>query len=153
MPERFQGRRLPAIMYAQPFEFAVAGILALAGLVMMIDPDTTPNSIDQMVWPWTWVFRGMSVIAGFLITAGLFRGKHRWGFGLEITGFILAGTVFLTYAAGIAETPGNPNALLAGLTNLAVAAACYWKAYTLIIEAKQRLRLIRMMPITSTTGD
>lgn len=154
MPDRFQGRRLPAIMYAQPFEFAVAGILVLAGGAMMIDPGVTPSSIDQMTWPWTWVFRGMSVTAGALITWGLFRGKHRWGFGLEITGFILAGTVFTTYCAGLAESSDNPRALLAGITNFLVAAACYWKAYTLIIESRARLVLIRQVPhIRPTTGD
>jgi hypothetical protein len=148
MPQRFVGHRL-ATIYAQPFESAIALVLFVTGVLTAVDEKYTPGSISALEWPWNILFRVLLLLAGVLMLAGLLRGKHRWSFGLEMTGMVLAAVVFVTYAAGLAESVGSGGhrAILACLTYGIVALACAFKVRALWIEAHNRLQLIKELPL------
>lgn len=148
MPQRFVGHRL-ATLYAQPFESGIALVLFVTGVLTAIDEKYTPSSISELEWPWNILFRALLLLAGAFMLAGLLRGKHRWSFGLEMTGMVLAAVVFCTYAAGLAESisGGGHRAILAFLTYAIVALACAVKVRALWIEAHNRLQLIKELPL------
>ena len=149
MPHRFTGHRL-ANLYAQPFEAGIALILFVTATLIMFDEKFTPGSISNLSPPWNILFRLLMLAAGALMFAGLVRGKHRWSFGLEMLGMVLAAVVFLTYAAGLAEsitTAGQHRASMGSLTYAIVAAACLIKVRALWIEAHNRLQLIKELPL------
>ena len=148
MPHRFVGHRL-ATVYAQPFESAIALVLLLSGTAMAIDEKYTPSSIAALEWPWNILFRVLVLLAGTLMLAGLLRGKHRWSFGLEMTGMVCAAIVFFTYAGGLAEniTQDGHRAIMGCLTYFIVAIACVIKTRALWIEAHNRLQLIKELPL------
>lgn len=152
MPHRFAGHKLPAIVYAQPFELGIGLMLLGVGLVISIDTVFTPSSIAKLEWPWSFLFRGLIIAAGACMLAGLMRGKHRWSFTIEMAGFMMGSTVFAVYAAGLYES-GIPAALLSCGSNLVLSAACGIKARALWIEAHNRLDLIRELPLPVTTDD
>lgn len=152
MPDRYQGHRLPAIVYAQPFEFGVAGILLLSGVVLGLQPDFVPASVKVLGWPWSVLFRVLMISAGLFMFAGLFRGRNRWSHTAEMSGMVMGATVFGTYAAGLLTT-GNPAALLGFFTNLIIAVSCGIKARALFIEAHDRLLLLRSLPLPDHTDD
>lgn len=148
MPNRYAGHRL-AIVYAQPFEAAIASVLFISGVFMAVDEKFTPASISALSWPWNILFRVLVISAGVLMLCGLLRGKHRWSFGLELTGMLFAAVVFLTYAAGLADSLNayGMRAIMSCLTYLIVAAACLLKSRALWIEAHNRLQLIKELPL------
>lgn len=149
MPHRFTGHRL-ANLYAQPFEAAVALILFITGGLVMFDEEFTPSSISALSPPWNVLFRLLLLVAGVLMFAGLFRGKHRWSFGLEMVGMCLAAVVFFTYSAGLFESianGGQRRSAMGSLTYAIVAAACIVKVRALWIEAHNRLLLIKELPL------
>lgn len=154
MPHRFPGRRL-AVLYAQPFEAAIALVLFSSGVFMAVDEKFTPASISTLEWPWNILFRVLVVSAGILMLAGLLRGKHRWSFGLEMTGMLFAAVVFFTYAAGLADSLNayGLRAIMSCLTYLIVAVACLIKSRALWIEAHNRLQLIKELPLPDTSKD
>lgn len=148
MPHRFVGHRL-ATIYAQPFESAIAMVLFVTGVLTAVDEKFTPGSISALEWPWNILFRVLLLLAGVLMLSGLLRGRHRWSFGLEMTGMVLAAVVFITYAAGLAEglSADGHRAILACLTYAIVALACVVKVRALWIEAHNRLQLIKELPL------
>lgn len=149
MPHRFTGHRL-ANLYAQPFEAGIALILFVTGALVMFDEKFTPASISELSPPWNVLFRLLLLVAGFLMFAGLVRGKHRWSFGLEMVGMSLAAVVFLTYSAGLAESitsAGQHRAAMGSLTYAIVALACAVKVRALWIEAHNRLQLLKELPL------
>lgn len=148
MPHRFVGHRAPWIL-AAPLEWALVIILILSGLRFMLEPGAQPSSISSMEWPWSLLFHIMVMLSGVLIGIGLARGKHRWSFGFEVIGFVLAACVFLTYFEGLRQQ-GNPAAWFAMLQNLAIGVALLIKCRALQIEAKNRLKLIQQLPVRET---
>lgn len=151
MPHRFVGHRMPWL-YAAPLEWALVLILILSGARFMVDPASQPSSIATMAWPWSLLFHVMVLLSGLLIGLGLLRGKHRWSFGFESVGFMLAAFVFFTYFAGLLAQ-GNPGAWFPMLTNFAIGLALLVKCRALQIEAKNRLVLIKQLPVRPTTGE
>ena len=138
MPHRFTGHRL-ANLYAQPFEAGIALVLFVNAGLMLFDVKFSPSSISALSPPWNILFRLLVLLAGVLMFAGLVRGKHRWSFGLEMVGMVLAAVVFLTYPAALAESianAGQHRASMGSLTYAILAAGCGFKVRALWIEAR-----------------
>lgn len=154
MPQRFIGHRL-ATLYAQPFESAIACVLLISAGFMLWDSKFTPTSISALEYPWSVLFRGMMLLAGVLMLCGLLRGKHRWSFGLEMTGMILAAVVFVTYAAGLglSISTGGARAVMGCATYGVISLACVIKSRALWIESHNRLQLIKELPLPDRQGD
>ncbi|WP_159702500.1 hypothetical protein [Arthrobacter sp. 18067] len=149
MPHRFIGHRL-ASLYAQPLEAGIALVLFVTGALATYDEKFTPASISDLSPPWNILFRLLMLLAGVLMFAGLVRGKHRWSFGLEMLGMVLAAVVFLTYAAGLISSmaeSGQHGAAMGSLTYAIIAAACVVKVRALWIESGNRLQLIKELPL------
>jgi drug/metabolite transporter (DMT)-like permease len=97
----------------------------------------------------------MMLLAGLLMLAGLLRGKHRWSFGLEMTGMILAAVVFATYAAGLglSISTGGARSVMGCATYSIISLACLVKARALWIESHNRLQLIKELPLPDQQGE
>lgn len=143
MPERYQGRRLPATLYAYPFDYLVALVLVAAGVFINIYPQAAPASIRALPEIWSMVFRVMCLAGGVLVTVGLTKGKHRWSFMTEMAGMILAAGVFGTYSIGlIAALFIRPGGVLGVILLVGWSLACLLRAMALGIESRLRLQLL-----------
>lgn len=143
MPQRYAGRRIPATLYAYPFDYFVALVLVSAGILINFYPKLAPTSIQILPDVWSLVFRVMALVGGILVTVGLTRGRHRWSFMAEMAGMWLASGVFGTYSIGlIAALAVRPSAALAVVLTAGLALACTLRALALGIESTLRLQLL-----------
>jgi hypothetical protein len=143
MPQRYAGRRLPAVLYAFPFDYYVALVLVSAGVLINFHPSLAPASIAALPDVWSLVFRFMCLAAGALVAAGLTKGRHRWSFMTEMAGMVLAAGVFGTYSLGlIVALAVRPSALLAAIMLVGLSLACLLRAMALSIESSLRLQLL-----------
>ena len=143
MPQRFAGRRLPAVLYAFPFDYFVAVVLVSAGVLINFFPQLAPASIAALPSVWSWVFRLMCLAAGVLVTMGLTKGRHRWSFMTEMAGMYLAAGVFGTYSIGLVVSLFvRPSASLAAIFLVGLSLACLLRALALGIESTLRLELL-----------
>lgn len=143
MPQRYVGRRIPATLYAYPFDYVVALTLIAAGVFINIYPVAAPTSIRALPEVWSLVFRVMALAGGVLVGVGLIQGKHRWSFTAEMVGMILAAGVFGTYSIGlIAALVHRPGGVLGVVLLVGLSLACLLRAMALGIESKLRLQLL-----------
>lgn len=143
MPQRYEGRRIPATLYAYPFDYVVALVLVSAGLFINLYPQAAPVSIRALPEVWSLVFRVMALAGGVLVTLGLTKGKHRWSFMTEMAGMILAAGVFGTYSIGlIAALAVRPGGVLGVILLVGLSLACLLRAMALSIESRLRLQLL-----------
>jgi hypothetical protein len=143
MPQRYEGRKIPAMLYAYPFDHVVALTLISAGVLINIFPGAAPASIQALPEAWSLVFRVMALAGGILVTVGLTKGRHRWSFTSEMAGMILAAGVFGTYSLGlIARLPANPGGALGVVLLVGLSLACLLRAMALSIESRLRLQLL-----------
>ena len=143
MPHRFEGRRLPAKLYAYPFDHVVAVVLLAVGILTNLFPAATPSSISALDEGWSTAFRLMCLAGGLLVAAGLTKGHHRWSFTSEMTGMILAAGVFGTYSIGLFwGLAARPSASLAFIFLVAWSLACLVRARAISIESTLRLKLL-----------
>lgn len=142
MPHRYEGRRIPAMLYAYPFDHMVAVVLVSAGALINLFPGSTPASIKDLDIVAATVFRLMCLVGGVLISIGLNKGRHRWSFTSEMVGMCLAAGVFGTYSIGLLGNLGaQPGGLLAFILMVALSLACLLRARALNIESNHRLQL------------
>jgi hypothetical protein len=143
MPQRYAGRKIPATLYAYPFDHVVALVLVAAGVLINLYPRLAPASILALPDVWSMVFRVMCLAGGVLVAMGLTKGRHRWSFTSEMVGMILAAGVFGTYSIGlIATLATRPTAMLAAIWLVAWSLACLLRAMALGIESTLRLTLL-----------
>lgn len=143
MPQRYEGRRIPATLYAYPFDYLVALVLIAAGVLINIYPRVAPSSIQILPEAWSLVFRLMCLGGGLLVALGLTKGRHRWSFMTEMAGMILAAGVFGTYSIGLIVTlAARPGALLTVVLLVGLSLACLLRAMALRIESRLRLQLL-----------
>jgi hypothetical protein len=143
MPQRYAGRRLPAVLYAFPFDYFVALVLVSAGVLINFYPQLAPGSIQALPWIWSLLFRVMCLAAGVLVTLGLTKGQHRWSFMTEMAGMYLAAGVFGTYSIGLVwSVMFRPSASLAAIFLVGLSVACVIRAMALGIESTLRLQLL-----------
>lgn len=143
MPQRYAGRKIPAMLYAFPFDYYVALVLVSAGVLINFFPSLAPGSIQDLPWGWSMVFRVMCLAAGILVTVGLTKGRHRWSFMTEMAGMYLAAGVFGTYSIGLlGAITSRPSASLAAIFLVGLSLACFLRAMALGIESTLRLQLL-----------
>jgi hypothetical protein len=144
MPERYAGRRIPATLYAYPFDHVVALVLVSAGVLINIFPGLAPRSIADLPEWASILFRAMCLTAGIMVAMGLTKGRHRWSFMSEMVGMSLAAGVFGTYSVGLIGTlMSRPGAILTVIWLLAMSLACLLRAMALGIESRLRLQLLQ----------
>lgn len=143
MPHRFEGRKLPAKLYAYPFDHVVAVVLVAVGVVTFMFPRTMPGSISNLVDWASIVFRLMALAGGILVSIGLTKGEHRWSFTSEMVGMVLAAGVFGTYSIGLlGGLTQRPSGMLAFIFMTAWSLACLMRARAISIESTLRLKLL-----------
>lgn len=149
MPYRYLGGRLPPFFHANLFDYFIGAVCTAYGLAALVDGSLVPASIDLLPDTYTNAYRVVTLGAGILIFAGLTRGRHRWSFGLEILGMILAATIFGTYAVGLITASGNTNlgrSFLAATIFSLCTLACLLRASGLNLESRNRLRRLQNVP-------
>ena len=141
--QRYEGRRIPASLYAYPFDYLVAVVLIAVGVFINLFPGAAPASIRELPEAWSVLFRVMALAGGILVTIGLTKGQHRWSFMTEMSGMILAAGVFGTYSIGIIATLfTRPGAALGAVLLVGLSVACLLRAAALGIESRLRLQLL-----------
>ena len=144
MPHRYQGHRIPAVLYANTFDYVVGFVCIIAGLRIVFEPSAAPVSIDNLPDLLNVAYRGILIIGGILILVGLTkRYTTRWGTSFERSGMWFAGTAFITYAtAAITSPETRQSSFIAILIILAFAVGCGIRALGLGIEARNEARAI-----------
>lgn len=141
MPQRFEGRRLPAVLYAFPAEAMIAAAMIPAGILLIFPPYPINASTGDMTWVMISLLGGAFGIASGLITLiGLCNWRKHWQSGVEQLGLWLTfGTTFL-YAAEIfillppqAAAPGCLGLIFIGIS-------CILRARAIRIVTEQRLK-------------
>lgn len=129
------------------FDFVIGAICILTGLRMLLDGTAAPLSIQALPLVLTALFKGVLILAGMCILAGLTcHSSVRWGSAAERAGMWLAGTGFVTYAAASIANGYSANATLSTLTVLAVGLGCGIRARGIGFESKALLQALQETP-------
>lgn len=129
------------------FDFVVCAVCILTGVRMLLDGAAAPLSIQALPAVLTMLFKGVLILAGVFILAGLTcHSSVRWGSAAERAGMWLAGTGYMTYAAALIASGANANATLITLTILAVGLGCGVRARGIGFESKALLQALQETP-------
>lgn len=144
MPHRYTGHRLPATLYAYPFDYLVTVVLIAAGVVINLAPSAAPASIRDLPEAWSVIFRIMCLLGGVLVALGLGKDRHKWSFVTEITGMCLAAGVFGAYSVSLVfGIPERPGGALGAVLLVGLSLVCLIRALALGIESDYRLQMLQ----------
>lgn len=152
MPARYQGRRLPAVLYAYPFDFVVALTCIITAIRILFEPAAMPSSIQDLPEILGLCYRVMLLVAGLLILGGLLRWSHRWASSMEQSGMWLSCTAFAAYGATAMLSGSTPRATLVVILLLSVSIGCGVRARALAIDASAQLQALREAPRKDEPG-
>lgn len=144
MPQRFEGRRLPAVLYAFPAETMIAAAMIPAGLLLLIPPYPINANTGDMTWIAISILGGVFGITSGLITLiGLCNWRKHWQSGIEQLGLWLTFGTTTLYAGEIFILL-PPNTAAPGCIGLIfIGISCILRARAIRITAEQRLEKLK----------
>lgn len=147
MPHRYEGHRLPSVLYANIFDYVVGVVCILAGVRVALEPSALPASILDLDDILTVSYRVILLLSGVFILYGLAsKYKSSWGSSFERSGMWLAGTAFLIYGAALLAAGAKSGAFLIIAILLCVALGCWVRAMGLAIESRWILNTLKDAP-------
>lgn len=144
MPNRFNNRWLPKVLYTNTLDWVVGLILLLtAARVLSFGMESVPATVESLGLVLSTAYTVFMVVGGAGILIGLFGIKHFWSAGFIRAGLWFGGTAFFCYGILLALTGFNPPTTLAMVTMLVLALGCFVRAHGVGIDTKANLDLLR----------
>lgn len=138
MPDRFRGRRIPAIFYAYPGESMTAVGMIAGGAVLVLPPYPMANYGGG--WDLFIPFMGAyTMLAGLLTFIGLAAWRKTWQSGLEQLGLWLTTGAMTAYLVVLFIVSSPSASTLPGIALACIGASSVLRAGAIRILSKQKL--------------
>lgn len=143
--DRYQGHKLPVLVYRHPFQIGIGVALAVIGMRTLWLPESRPASIDTLP---TWLSFGYAaalLVGGAAMVVGLVIAcRTTWGLFLEQIGLWLGAFAFGSYGLGLFAVGGyNPRTTMTVVTLAALAAALIVRSRAAMLDSRYTLLGIR----------